>query len=47
VEWRLADLWTLEGFIEDRFARSPLFAFSDVYRGDKVKGFFFWREWGY
>jgi autotransporter translocation and assembly factor TamB len=47
VEWRLADVWTLEGFIEDRFARSPLFAFSDLYRGEKIKGFFFWREWGY
>jgi len=48
LEWRLADLWTLEGFIEDRFSRSPLFRAGDLaYKLDKVKGFFFWREWGY
>lgn len=48
MEWRLADQWTLEGFVEDRFSRSPLFrAGALTYRVDKVKGFFFWREWGY
>jgi hypothetical protein len=48
LEWRLADLWTLEGFIEDRFSRSPLFRSGGLpYQVNKVKGFFFWREWGY
>ncbi len=47
VEWRLGDLWTLEAFIEDRFARSPLFRFGEVGSADKVKGFFLFREWGY
>ena len=48
MEWRAADQWTLEGFVEDRFSRSPLFrAGALAYRVDKVVGFFFWREWGY
>jgi len=46
LEWRLADLWTLEGYMEDRFARSPLFRSVD-FKPQKVLGFFFWREWGY
>jgi autotransporter translocation and assembly factor TamB len=47
-EWRMSDLWTLEGFLEDRFARSPLFRAADIgYRLDKVLGFFFYRQWGY
>lgn len=45
LEWLLADFWTLEGFFEDRFARSPLF--RGDYQRDKILGFFFWREWGY
>lgn len=49
VEWRMADLWTLEAFIEDRFARSPLFRSTNLAGLDqkKILGFFFWREWGY
>ncbi len=48
VEWRLKDEWTLEGFIEDRFARSPLFLTSDLGpQLDRVLGFFFYRQWGY
>lgn len=48
VEWRVADLWTLEGFVEDRFSRSPVFRAGNFgYRQEKLKGFFFWREWGY
>lgn len=49
VEWRMADLWTLEGFIEDRFARSPLFRTANLagLKQGKIRGFFFWREWGY
>jgi autotransporter translocation and assembly factor TamB len=46
LEWRLADFWTLDGFIEDRFARSPLFRSAD-FKSKKVLGLFFWREWGY
>ena len=45
LEWRLAEFWTLEGFYEDRFARSPLFRAD--YKQGKILGFFFWREWGY
>jgi len=49
IEWRMADLWTLEGFIEDRFARSPLFSTTNLagLGQEKIPGFFFWREWGY
>jgi len=48
MEWRMADLWTLEGYHEDRFSRSPLFGAGNLaYRLDKVTGFLFWREWGY
>ncbi len=48
VEWQVADLWTLEGFYEDRFNRSPLFRAGSLgYRSPKMGGFFFWREWGY
>jgi hypothetical protein len=48
MEWRMADLWTLEGFVEDRFARNSLFWSGDLrYRLDKVFGAFLYREWGY
>jgi translocation and assembly module TamB len=48
LEWQLANFWTLEGFIEDRFMRSPLFtAGVGGANSDKIKGFSFWREWGY
>ena len=46
VEWRLADLWSLEGFVEDRLSRSPLFRSTNL-KLDKVLGFFLYREWGY
>lgn len=46
LEWRLADLWTLESFIEDRLARSRLFTATNL-SFDKVLGFFIYREWGY
>ena len=49
LEWRMADLWTLEAFVEDRFARSPLFRSTNLggLNQRKIPGFFFWREWGY
>jgi len=48
LEWRLQNFWTLEGFVEDRFSRSPLFNTGNLgYQVDKILGFSFWREWGY
>jgi len=48
LEWQLANFWTLEGFVEDRFMRSPLFTSGVGGAGsDMIKGFSFWREWGY
>lgn len=48
LEWRFADSWTTEAFIEDRFAREASFGFGDMgLRLDKVMGFSLYREWGY
>ena len=48
LEWRFADLWMLEGVLEDRFARQPASGFGDLgLRLDKVLGFSIYREWGY
>jgi hypothetical protein len=48
VEWQVADLWTLEGYHEDRYSRSPVFRAGNLgYHLEKLTGFFFWREWGY
>jgi hypothetical protein len=48
VEWRLSDQWTLESFIEERFARASLFRLADPgIRQPKVLGFFLFRQWGY
>ena len=48
LEWRFADLWTLEGFVEDRFAREAASGFGQLgLRLDKVLGFSLYREWGY
>jgi autotransporter translocation and assembly factor TamB len=48
LEWRLENFWTVEGFIEDRFSRSPLFNTGNLgFQVDKIPGFRFWREWGY
>ncbi len=48
TEWRLSDAWTLEGFVEDRWLRSPLFRAVDAaFRSELIKGFFLYREWGY
>jgi translocation and assembly module TamB len=46
LEWRMTNFWTLEGFWEDRFLRSPLFSTRGS-EDEKILGFFFWREWGY
>ena len=48
LEWRFSDLWTTEGFIEDRFAREAASGFGELgLRMDKVLGFSLYREWGY
>ncbi len=48
AEWRFADLWTLEGLYEDRFARSPFFRSRDAgYKEEKTLRFLLYREWGY
>jgi hypothetical protein len=48
VEWRLSDQWTLESFIEERFARASVFQARDLgSQQPKVLGFFLFRQWGY
>lgn len=48
VEWRFADLWTVEGFVEDRFARNGATGFGDLgFRPEQVLGLSLFREWGY
>jgi autotransporter translocation and assembly factor TamB len=48
LEWRFTDLWTLEGFVEDRFAREAASGFGELgLRLDKVLGLSVYREWGY
>lgn len=48
VEWRFSDLWTVEGFVEDRFARSGATGFGDLgFRPEQVLGLSLFREWGY
>ena len=47
AEWQLGDVWTLEGFFEDRFTRETVSFgalgedFAEIY------GLFLYREWGY
>jgi hypothetical protein len=48
VETRLADKWTLEGYMEDRFLRTSLFLVgSEEVRTNYSFGFFLYRQWGY
>jgi hypothetical protein len=48
IETRLADQWTLEGYWEDRFFRSPLQQLgTESVELEQVFGFFLYREWGY
>ncbi|MEJ2502296.1 MAG: translocation/assembly module TamB domain-containing protein [Gemmatimonadota bacterium] len=46
VELRPWPTWTVEGFLEDRFARTPSFGFSEV-DDRKVLGLSLFRDWGY
>lgn len=48
VEWRFADLWTVEGFVEDRFSREGLSGFREIgFTTAKTMGLLLYREWGY
>jgi autotransporter translocation and assembly factor TamB len=49
LEWRATDLWTVEGFLEDRFARdlNSGFSINEAFQVPKVWGLFLAREWGY
>ncbi len=48
LEWRFTDLWTIEGFVEDRFAREGASGFGELgLTLSKVFGISLYREWGY
>ncbi len=48
LEWRFTDTWTMEGFVEDRFAREGVSGFGELgIRLSKVVGLSIFREWGY
>lgn len=48
LEWRLGDLWTVEGFAEDQFSREGISGFGSIgYQLSRIFGFFVYRDWGY
>ena len=48
MEWTLGDLWTVEGFLEDRFSRNRHPGFANLaLETELVAGFFVYQEWGY
>jgi autotransporter translocation and assembly factor TamB len=48
IESRLSDRWTLEGYWEDRFLRTPLYQVGSLgFDLEPVVGFFLYRQWGY
>jgi translocation and assembly module TamB len=48
MEWRFTDTWSMEGFVEDRFAREGTSGFGELgLRLSKVLGLSIFREWGY
>lgn len=47
VEWRFLPEFTLELFVEDRFARAPGFGLRSEPGVRKVYGFSLFREWGF
>lgn len=48
VEWRFADFWTTEAFVEDRFARQGISGFGELGISlSKVWGLALFREWSY
>lgn len=46
VEYRPWQTWTIEGFVEDQFARVPSFGAAEI-ADRKVLGLSLFREWGY
>jgi autotransporter translocation and assembly factor TamB len=46
VEYRPWQTWTIEGFMEDQFARVPSFGAAEI-ADRKVLGLSLFREWGY
>lgn len=46
VQYRPWQTWTIEGYIEDQFARRPSFGTAEI-ADRKVIGLSFFREWGY
>jgi len=48
AEWQIGDVWTVEGFYEDRFTRGQGVTFGSFDRElAKIYGLFLYREWGY
>ncbi|MEX1256809.1 MAG: translocation/assembly module TamB [Gemmatimonadota bacterium] len=48
MEWKFTDTWSMEGFVEDRFAREGSSGFGELgLRLSKVLGLSIFREWGY
>jgi hypothetical protein len=48
VEWRFADFWTTEAFVEDRFARQGVSGFGELgFSLSKVFGIALYRRWSY
>lgn len=48
LEWSARDLFSVEGFWEDRFLRQGISGFGGLgIQASKVGGVFFFREWGY
>ena len=48
IEWRFTDAWSMEGFVEDRFAREGASGFGELgLRLSKIFGVFLYRDWGY
>jgi len=48
IEWRFSDAWSMEGFVEDRFAREGASGFGELgLRLSKIFGLFLYRDWGY
>jgi hypothetical protein len=48
LEWRFTDTWSMEGFVEDRFAREGASGFGELGMSlSKIFGVSLYREWGY
>jgi translocation and assembly module TamB len=48
LEWRFADTWTLEGYVEDRFGRRGVYTFGEAgLQVSRIFGVELYREWGY